>query len=298
MQKRKKLYVRPFRKLKHPVTGAPFLYIYWKKDGWFLVKQLADHVLGVPYSALKFRIWTALQDLPGNTRRKWKHLCRCIPIEHKQVLKQIKMTGVSAVTDLDNQMYLVDLQTTRYILKSYETKTNGRMFSLFEAILELCYGPPDDIFKISVNDNPLRPLNNHTSVIDFDKEYFQCECGRHYALSDDNGHVEHMEGLTDSLIGHSMKRKKRRRTGVTGKEKMWLLANQKYKCNVCNSPIGTTAGSSDGNVIPFDVDHKIEVSRGGCNSVKINMQALCLNCHRWKTLEHGERPFDAIGKQF
>jgi hypothetical protein len=312
----RRLYVRPFRKLQHPKTGAPFLYIYWKRDGWFLVKQLAEHVLNVTYHALRFRIWCAMSELPGNTRKKWKRLCRCIPLRHPAVRDQIEKAGVNATTMLDSNIYMVDLQTTRYILKSYDTQTKGNMFRLFEAMLELCYGPPDGIYSISTNGNPLSPINpyaypkDYVPMIDFEKDYFECECGRHYGLSVDNGQVQKQEGDydNDSVYNYPKRgsgERRRRNTSVTTREKMWLLAAQKYKCNACGTPIGTLYNTSSEDhtpktknkikkVVPFEVDHRIERSRGGCNDPMINLQALCLNCHRYKTMEAMRRPFEAI----
>jgi hypothetical protein len=54
---------------------------------------------------------------------------------------------------------------------------------------------------------------------------------------------------------------------------------QKYLCAICNVLLPPE----------YEVDHKIPLFKGGSNDFS-NLQALCPNCHRRKTMHEKEKP--------
>lgn len=58
----------------------------------------------------------------------------------------------------------------------------------------------------------------------------------------------------------------------------FIILRQRGDCNVCKEPLQSFAGK-----IPlYDIDHIIPKCNGGSNDA-INLQAICLPCHRRKT---------------
>ena len=61
--------------------------------------------------------------------------------------------------------------------------------------------------------------------------------------------------------------------------KLQVLANQLYKCNICSDKLITT----DDDVNLFDYDHIEQHAETGDDSIE-NIQAICLVCHRKKSV--------------
>ena len=62
---------------------------------------------------------------------------------------------------------------------------------------------------------------------------------------------------------------------VSVKNKKTVASNQKWNCNICKNMLDET----------YEIDHITPLYKGGTNDI-INLQALCPNCHRRKTLEN------------
>lgn len=67
--------------------------------------------------------------------------------------------------------------------------------------------------------------------------------------------------------------KKTKRGALTTDERLDLVREQNYKCNLCLNPFGSSS---------FEVDHIIPLEQGGTNDM-VNLQGLCNNCHIFKT---------------
>jgi len=67
--------------------------------------------------------------------------------------------------------------------------------------------------------------------------------------------------------------KKTKRGALTNDERLDLVREQDYKCNLCLNPFGSSS---------FEVDHIIPLEQGGTNDM-VNLQGLCNNCHIFKT---------------
>ena len=61
--------------------------------------------------------------------------------------------------------------------------------------------------------------------------------------------------------------------------KLKVLASQSYECNYCFQPLVTTCD----NIPLYDIDHTEMYSVSRNNKIE-NLQALCLNCHRVKSV--------------
>lgn len=61
---------------------------------------------------------------------------------------------------------------------------------------------------------------------------------------------------------------------VNGFLKKIVAAEQKWKCAICDCLLNAC----------FEVDHKLRLASGGSNE-RINLQALCPNCHAIKTMD-------------
>ena len=57
-------------------------------------------------------------------------------------------------------------------------------------------------------------------------------------------------------------------------KKKYVAAQQGWKCKKCNEQLSYT----------FEIDHRISLENGGSNHVT-NLDALCVGCHKEKTLE-------------
>ena len=66
-------------------------------------------------------------------------------------------------------------------------------------------------------------------------------------------------------------KKERRYANIT--EQKFIAAEQKWRCNMCHDLL----------TAHFDLDHIIPWSAGGRTTLD-NLQALCTNCHRKKTM--------------
>lgn len=290
-KRRTKLHVRSLRHLKHPQTGEPFLYIYMRKDGWFLVSQLASHVFGVTLDCLLLRIRCAVSQLTSN-KRKYMRFSRCTTIYDPVILEQIRSSGVSDQTIRKSRM-VVDMHTTRLLMRSFDDATQGRMLCLFEAILDLCFGPPDGLFHSRMDRNPLDNTCSTPVIYCDDQRHFQCDCGKNYQVLGGKELVKEKTFDRDSdLIMGTPRRKRRRTTRITPTEKLKILSIYNYKCATCSTSIGTCLDKNKGIIIPYEVDHKLERSRGGSNATNINLQPLCLNCHQRKTFLNTQSPFE------
>ena len=60
---------------------------------------------------------------------------------------------------------------------------------------------------------------------------------------------------------------------VSVKNKKTVASNQKWNCNICKNMLDET----------YEIDHIRPLYKGGTNNI-INLQALCPNCHRKKTI--------------
>ena len=60
---------------------------------------------------------------------------------------------------------------------------------------------------------------------------------------------------------------------VSVKNKKIVASNQKWNCNICKNMLDET----------YEIDHITPLYKGGTNNI-INLQALCPNCHRKKTI--------------
>ena len=60
---------------------------------------------------------------------------------------------------------------------------------------------------------------------------------------------------------------------VSVKNKKTVASNQKWNCNICKNMLDET----------YEIDHINPLYKGGTNDI-INLQALCPNCHRKKTI--------------
>tara|TARA_B100001964_G_C14249030_1_gene608926 strand:+ start:588 stop:956 length:369 start_codon:yes stop_codon:yes gene_type:complete len=60
---------------------------------------------------------------------------------------------------------------------------------------------------------------------------------------------------------------------VSVKNKKTVASNQKWNCNRCKNMLDET----------YEIDHINPLYKGGTNDI-INLQALCPNCHRKKTI--------------
>ena len=60
---------------------------------------------------------------------------------------------------------------------------------------------------------------------------------------------------------------------VSVKNKKIVASNQKWNCNICKNMLDET----------YEIDHITPLYKGGTNDI-INLQALCPNCHRKKTI--------------
>ena len=60
---------------------------------------------------------------------------------------------------------------------------------------------------------------------------------------------------------------------VSVKNKKTVASNQKWNCNICKNMLDET----------YEIDHITPLYKGGTNDI-INLQALCPNCHRKKTI--------------
>lgn len=67
--------------------------------------------------------------------------------------------------------------------------------------------------------------------------------------------------------------KKTKRDSLTKDERFDLIRSQKYKCNLCLNPFGSSS---------FEIDHIIPLEQGGTNDMA-NLQGLCDSCHIFKT---------------
>ena len=68
-----------------------------------------------------------------------------------------------------------------------------------------------------------------------------------------------------------IKKKKLRR--VSEPTKKIVASSQKWKCSMCQNLLDYS----------YEIDHKIPLFKGGSNNIE-NLQALCPNCHRKKTM--------------
>ena len=289
-KKDRKLHVRPLINLRNRSTNEPFVYIYMKKDGWFLASQLASHVFDVSLECIMLRIRCAMSQISSNKRR-YMRFSRCTTLHDPIIINQIIQSGVLRETIRRNRI-VVDMHTTRFLIRSFDEHTNGKMFHLFESILDLCYGPPDGIFHSRLDRNPLEiPETPH--IISNSETCFQCSCGKHYKVLDKNTKIEEISFENDlDLVMGQPRRKKRRNTKITPSERLYILSLYDHKCSHCKTTIGKhKEGSKKGNIIPFEVDHRIERCKGGNNDIKTNLRPLCLRCHRYKTLDENRKPF-------
>jgi len=289
-KRKRKLHVRCLRNLRHPKTGEPFLYIYMKKDGWFLASQLASHVFGVSLDCIMLRIKCAISSLSSN-KRKYMRFSRCKSVYDPVILNQIYQYGVKRET-MRKSRVVIDMHTTRLLIRSFDQKTNGKMFHLFEAILDLCFGPPDGLFHSTIKGNPLESRQTLQSI-DKEKHYFQCSCGNHYVVGKDQQAIQQINISQEiETMLNQPRRKKRRNTRITASERFYVLSMFNYKCAVCKTSIGVKSKQNSGKIIPFEIDHRLERCRGGSNSVTSNLQPLCLKCHKFKTMDESKKPFE------
>lgn len=272
-RRKKILYVRPLKGMNHPVTRVPMVYIRWKNDGWFLLGQIAEHILRTTESKLYFHVWCAIGAskqrnpqtknlITGNKAPHRLRQCRIELITHPEIKEQLHRCGVDVETFMRVGRRAIDLQGARSILMSWDAY-GGKLTRLFESIGMLAKGTLET-----------------------------CPCGHGYKRK------------KTSL-------KRRRDTRVTQRERFHIAGVQGYACARCGDPIGqphsvSYSGEShdayssslfpteisNGELIPFEVDHRLEFSRGGSNHT-LNLRALCLSCHSVVTRRYFEKPFES-----
>ena len=83
--------------------------------------------------------------------------------------------------------------------------------------------------------------------------------------------VSHIPPQTKRMLNSGGTNKR----SVSESKKKYVAASQNWKCGRCQKVLDAT----------YEIDHKIELQYGGSNHVS-NLAALCLNCHRKKTLQN------------
>ena len=68
--------------------------------------------------------------------------------------------------------------------------------------------------------------------------------------------------------------KTQQRRVVSETKKKYIASQQNWKCKKCNNQLSYT----------FEIDHRVSLENGGSNHVT-NLDALCVQCHKEKTLE-------------
>lgn len=74
-----------------------------------------------------------------------------------------------------------------------------------------------------------------------------------------------------SNSGQSIEKEKRNVSNVV---KKYVASNQQWKCALCNKTLDHT----------YEVDHILPLGKGGSNNPN-NLQALCVSCHKTKTIK-------------
>jgi Zn finger protein HypA/HybF involved in hydrogenase expression len=92
-------------------------------------------------------------------------------------------------------------------------------------------------------------------------------------------------GMTDHMVnivqqGSDIQRKQisrasntRMKRSVSEAKKKYVAANQGWRCGHCSCMLDAT----------YEIDHKLALMNGGTNDIN-NLEALCPNCHRKKTI--------------
>ena len=291
-RRKKQIYVRPLKGLDHPRTKVPFVYIRWKGDGWFLLEQIAEHILHTTEHALHFRIWCAIASsisrnpeghrIKGNKAPKRLQRCRLELLTHDEIKRQVLACGVRCSSPLRECPRMIDVQGARYVLSSYDS-FGGRLIRLFEAIIQLCCHSMSD-YEEEHNGKRDGQLTVGTTVTQWVKNGVLITPTALRPISNGQVSEEHRS---------KRRRGRRRNTKVTQKERFHVLAMQRYLCAGCKTSIGWRMENEEdnsGTIVPFEIDHKLEFCRGGSSHV-LNLQALCLNCHADKTRTYFQRPF-------
>ena len=86
-------------------------------------------------------------------------------------------------------------------------------------------------------------------------------------------------GMTEGMAniaqqGADVQKKQKIKRSVSEAKKKYVAANQGWRCGHCNTLLDAT----------YEVDHKLALMHGGTNDIN-NLEALCPNCHRKKTVE-------------
>lgn len=91
-------------------------------------------------------------------------------------------------------------------------------------------------------------------------------------------HIPYINEGIGSVISNILKGVDRRKT-LTVAEKEELVKSQNNKCNICELECKK-----------FQYDHIIALANGGTNDME-NLQALCVNCHKEKTIDENEQGY-------
>jgi len=86
------------------------------------------------------------------------------------------------------------------------------------------------------------------------------------------------------ILKEMLKRGGRKRA-VSNKERLKIAASQEWKCKLCPKDFSKT--------LNFEIDHIFRWGAGGSNR-RLNLHALCPDCHALKTDEEKHRIFQAI----
>lgn len=199
--------------------GEPLLYVYFQRNGWFILSQMCRKVFQMSLSQMEFKIWCA------------KHI--------------VSSTGYKT----KNALYATNIHKVEDI-------------NVINSMIALGFAPNKDY-----NDRRRYPLafdNTPIQIIDL--------ASVKNLMLLQNPLTMVMLQVIEKIAGKSAKRA---RAAVTQSDRYKILISQECKCADCQKYIG--------NDYPFEIDHLHQVSQGG-GSAYSNLQALCLECHRYKTI--------------
>lgn len=84
---------------------------------------------------------------------------------------------------------------------------------------------------------------------------------------------------------HRLLKKGGRKRTLSTKERMEIAASQSWECQECYKDVSSS--------LNFEIDHIYAFSKGG-NNHKLNLQTLCLDCHKKKTKQDQQPIFRHI----
>jgi hypothetical protein len=182
----------------------PLVYVYHRKEGWFLLRQIIQ--LFFPEinfeQQMKFKLWTARHISTSQYYRTSLRDC------FLRKIRDYKIKTILKDANIASSEYIINVESTHKLLSVLDPQVNASTFLTFNSIL----------------------LEIH--------------------------------------------RKGGRKRAITAKERMQIAAGQDWRCYMCKELFGKN--------LNFEIDHIHQFSKGGSNR-RLNLQALCSNCHREKT---------------